>query len=221
MEATATTTISEHESAPVRMIAKFFSYLFHPVFIPLYVFAFAIYLHPVMFAGFSEKQKLGALLIVGLNLVFFPLFSVGLLKAVGFIDSIYLHTQKDRIIPYIAVGIFYFWGYTVFKEQVDYPRILPAFVLGIFLSSSGALIANIYFKISMHAIGAGGLLGFFVLLIKTGNLTMAWPVALVVLITGIICSSRLLLGSHKQGEVYAGLVLGVLAQLIGYYVVVG
>lgn len=218
MEAVA----AQRQEAPgaTRLIANFFSYLFHPVFIPMYVFAFVIYLHPVLFAGFSEKQKLGALLIAALNLVFFPLFSVFLLKAVGFIDSIFLRTQKDRIIPYIAVGIFYFWAYTVFKEQADYPRLLPAFVLGIFLSSSGALLANIYFKISMHTIGAGGLLGFFIILIRSNNLTMAWPLALVILITGIICSSRLLLGSHKQGEVYAGLVLGVIAQLIGYYVVV-
>ena len=57
------------------------------------------------------------MLIVALNIVFFPLISVLLLRAVGFIDSLFLRTQKDRIIPYIASGIFFFWAYTVFKQQ--------------------------------------------------------------------------------------------------------
>lgn len=201
----------------VKGFAKIFSYLFHPVFIPIYIFAFIIYIHPVLFAGFTEKQKMSTMLIALLNLVFFPLFSVFLLKALGFISSIYLPTQKDRIIPYIAVGIFYFWAYTVFKQQIEYPRIMPAFILGIFLASSAALLANIYFKVSMHAIGAGGLLGFFLVLIFTNNLTMVWPLAAAILITGIICSSRLLLGEHNQKEIYVGLVLGLVAQVVAGY----
>src|SRR3954466_12372579 len=105
---------------PGRIFAAFFSYLFHPIFIPLYVCAFLIYVHPSAFAGFSEAEKKQTLLIVILNLVFFPLISVLLLKAVGFIQSVYLRTQKDRIIPYMAVGIFFFWTYTVFKQQDQY-----------------------------------------------------------------------------------------------------
>ncbi len=202
----------------VRVFAKVFSYLFHPIFIPVYVFAFLIYLHPILFAGFTPLQKQSTLSIGLLNLVFFPLFSVVLLKALGFISSIYLPTQKDRIIPYIAVGIFYFWGYTVFKQQLEYPRILPSFIFGIFLASSGALIANIYFKISMHATGVGGLMGIFLVLIYTNNLTMIWPLAVAVLITGIVCSSRLLLHEHDQKEIYTGLALGLLAQFIAAYV---
>ena len=150
----------------VKILAHLFSYLFHPIFIPLYAVAFLVFIHPSYFSGFSMAAKKQTLLIVFINAVAFPILAVVLLKAVGFIQSIFLKTQKDRIIPYMACGIFFFWAYLVFKNQTNYPLILSSFLLGVFLASSAALLANIYFKISMHATGVGGLLGIFLLIMK-------------------------------------------------------
>src|SRR5690606_32356860 len=150
---------SAGSSGILRFTAKLLSYILHPIFVPLYVIFYLVYLHPDFFAGFSPQQQSQTLLIIALNLIFFPLLSIFLLKALGFIESIYLRKQRDRIIPYIICGIFFFWSYTVFKEQSIYPPIISTFILGIFLASSAALIANIYNKVSMHAIGMGGWLG--------------------------------------------------------------
>ena len=202
-----------------RIFGNFFSYIFHPVFVPLYIIFFLLYIHPSAFSGFSDQEKKQTVLIILLNLVIFPLITVLLLKAVGFIDSLYLRTQKDRIIPYIASGIFFFWGYTVFKEQPQYPPVLTAFILGIFLASSAALLANIYFKVSMHAIGLGGWLGFFLLLFYRNSMLMTWPLCLALLITGLVCSSRLLLRSHEQKDIYGGLLIGMITQWVAAVVV--
>lgn len=218
---TALTTEPFQNKGALKIVAQFFSYLLHPIFIPVYVMLFLIYVHPVYFAGFSPKQQAQTMVIIILNLVFFPLLAVFLLKALGFISSIFLKNQKDRIIPYIACGIFYFWSYTVFKEQTIYPPVVPSFILGIFLASSGALIANIYFKISMHTIGMGGWLGLFILIAFSGSMLMSWPLALVILLTGLIGSARLGLQAHNNVEVYAGFFLGLLAQLAAYLVVGG
>ena len=95
--------VEKNNTHPVlKFVAQFISYVFHPIFIPIYVISFLVYLHPSYFTGFSERTKLQTILISSVNLVFFPLLSVLLLKAVGFIDSIFLHTRKDRIIPYMA-----------------------------------------------------------------------------------------------------------------------
>jgi len=211
--------LAENKSpAPVTVSARiftgFFSYLFHPIFIPVYASLFLIYIHPSAFAGFSEPEKKQTVLIILLNLAFFPLISVLLLRAVGFIDSVYLRSQKDRIIPYIASGIFYFWTYTVFRQQPQYPLLLTSFVLGIFLASSAALIVNIYLKISMHTIAMGGWLGFFLIISNTQTMLMTWPIAVVLLLTGLVSSARLLTGSHKPNEVYAGILVGILTQVV-------
>lgn len=198
--------------------AVFFSYIFHPVFIPMYAIAFLVYIHPSYFSGFSDRAKFQTIIISSINLVFFPLISILLLKALGFIDSIFLRIRKDRIIPYMACGIFFFWAYTVFKKQELYPPIMAGFILGIFLASSAALLANIYFKVSMHAIGMGGWVGLFWAIAKEDTMLMTWPLALVILLTGIVCTSRLLVSDHTQKDIYAGLAIGFLCQLIAAYV---
>lgn len=197
-----------------RLFAGLFSYIFHPVFVPVYLTAFLLYIHPSAFSGFSLTEKKQTLLIVILNIVFFPLISVLLLRAVGFIESLHLKTQKDRIIPYIASGIFFFWAYTVFYQQSQYPLLLTGYILGIFLASSLALIANIYFKISMHAIGMGSWLGLFLVILRTETMLMTWPLSLALLIAGIVCTSRLLLKSHTPKDIYAGLLLGITTQIV-------
>lgn len=199
--------------------AKIISLLLHPLFIPIYVVAFLLFLYPPAFPGFSDFEKYRVLVISIINLVIFPLITVLLLKGTGFISSIYMRTQKDRIIPYIACGIFYFWAYTIFKEQTHYPRIWVAFLFGIFLASSAALIANIYLKVSMHAIGFGGLTCFFLLLVYQGTGLVAWPLSLALLLSGLGISSRLYLKEHTSFEVYPGFAIGVVGQLIGYWFV--
>ena len=194
--------------------ANFFSYIFHPIFVPLYAIAFLVYIHPSYFSGFSANAKLYTILISGYNLIFYPLLSIVLLKAVGFIDSVFLRTKRDRIIPYMACGIFFFWAYTVFKKQDIYPPIMPSFVLGVFLAASAGLIANIYYKVSMHAIAMGGWLGLFLIIANSNSMLMTWPIAFVLLSTGIVCTSRLIVSDHTEKDIYSGLAIGLLAQFI-------
>jgi len=204
-------------SLPAKVFAYLNSYFFHPLFVPLYIILFLLYVHPSAFTGFSDVAKVRVIFIVIINLLFFPLISVLLLKAVGFIDSIYLKNQKDRIIPYIASGIFFFWAYHVFKEQSQYPELWVSYLLGLFLASSAALIANIYFKVSMHAVGVGGWLGLFFLMFNSKEMMMTWPLAAVLLITGMVCTSRMILKAHNAIDIYGGLFIGVLTQLAGWY----
>ena len=203
-----------NQPALVRFFAHLFSYLFHPLFIPLYVTWFLLFVHISYFAGYGYGQKLFMLARIALNMVFFPLVTVLLLKGLGFISSIFLRTQKDRIIPYIASGIFFFWAYLVFRNQPEIPTILTSFAFAVFLSSSAALMANIYFKISMHAIGMGGVLGLFIVIMQQNNFLMTVPLTIAFLITGLVCTSRLIVSDHSPKEIYAGLVMGIVCQLV-------
>lgn len=201
----------------LRVAAQLFSYVFHPVFIPLYVMYFLVFVHPSYTAGFDIRIKMQLMMIVALNAVFFPLFAVLLLKGLGFVQSILLRTQKDRIIPYIASGIFFFWTWHVFRQQSQYHPIFAAFFFGVLLTSSAALLANIYFKISMHAMGVGGAVGLFLVLMHTNSMLMTWPLALAFLMAGIVCSSRLVLNGHTSKDIYTGFLLGICCQLVAAY----
>jgi hypothetical protein len=202
-------------SGIIIFLAKLFSYFFHPLFIPLYATWYLTFIHHGFFAGFGEKEKFSIIRIVALNMVFFPALSVFLLKQVGFIESIFLKKQKDRVIPFIAVEIFYFWTFLVFRNQPEIPQILTAFTFGVFLASSVGLIANIYFKISMHAIGCGGMLGLMMVVLKINpSPPFTLPLIAVIFISGVVCTSRLIVSDHTQKEIYLGLLCGFFCQII-------
>ena len=204
----------------LRVFAQFFSVLFHPLFIPTYVVAFLINFHPSYFSGFNNSAKMMLLLTTALNTAFFPAFSVFIMKGLGFIKSVFLHSQQDRIGPYLASMIFYFWAARVFfKFEPQLSPVLPAFMTGVFLTTVAALIINIFYKISMHAIGCGGLLGVFLIIMNSNSMLMTWPLSLALLVTGIVCTSRFIVSNHTPKEIYAGLLVGLLCQLIAAFVI--
>lgn len=202
-------------SKALQFLAHLFSYIFHPLFIPLYITFFLEFVHPTYFSGFSVAGKKKVLLLIALNAVAFPAITVLLLKGLGFIDSLFLRTQRDRIIPYIASGTFFFWTQYVLREQNQVPRILVAFMFGVFISSSAALIANIYYKISMHAIGMGGVAGLFIVIMLQNTMLMTWPLSLAFLLAGLVCTSRMIVSDHRPKEIYSGLMVGMLCQFAG------
>ncbi len=99
----------------VKTIAHIISYIFHPVFVPVYITAWLVFIHPYYFAGFSSFDRSRTLIMALMMYSFFPLVTVGLLKALKFIDSIQLNTTKERIIPLAACGIWYFWIWIILK----------------------------------------------------------------------------------------------------------
>lgn len=201
----------------VRAIARFLSYLFHPLFIPLYIAAYLIYLFPYAFAVYDQKQKFLRLLHVFVMTTFFPALTVFLLWRLKFAQSIFLRTQKERIIPYVASIIYFFWAFYVSRNLAGTPTFMTFFFLGIFLGASAALMANNYFKISMHALGVGGGAMFMVLLgIVTGEPIGAY-IAFATIAAGMVCTSRLIVSDHYPYDIYWGLILGAASQLIACF----
>jgi hypothetical protein len=217
------------ESFPVqhpvtKAIAIFFSYVFHPVFVPVYVLAFMLYVHPWLFAGYDDKNKLLILAQGFMMLTFFPLVTVLLLKGLKFIESIYLKTQKDRIIPFIACMTWYFWLWYVWNnmgksnDSADMPREAVQFAFAIFVSTILGLMANIVMKISLHAIAMGLFLCFIVLLGMEPGLKFGMYISLALVITGLVSTSRFIVSDHTPKEVYGGLALGIISMLAGHLV---
>lgn len=207
----------EGVSPVLRFLAKLLSVVFHPLFIPVYISGLLI-ITPPYFLGFSSQEKGIAFMRFFMIYSFFPLVTVLLIKGLGFVESIFLRTRRERIIPYIACGIFYFWMWYVLRNQPHFAREVVELALGIFIASSLGLIGNIYMKVSMHGISMGILVAFvgYITLHNSGNL-LPWLV-LAVLIAGLVCTARLLVSNHTPREIYVGLFIGALSQIIAFNV---
>jgi len=221
MEVTQEGALSDNGTSwpkPLVVLARFFSYLLHPLFLVGWITLFFLYFNPSTFIGTGADERLLVFLRVFSTSIFLPLVTVLLLKGLGFIQSIQLQTQKERIIPYVACITFFFWSYYVSKQLGD-PEEFRAFLLGLFITASLSLFLNNYFKISMHTLGAGSMLALFVLLLFSGRLDNGFWMIVALLLAGITGTSRLLTNNHNPFEIYAGYITGFLVQLICWWIV--
>lgn len=205
------------QNAVIRVVAKIISVIFHPVFVPVYVSWFLVMVQPYFFNGASFTQKILIVIRFFVLYSFFPLVTVLLCKALGFVKSIHLKTQKDRIIPYIATNVYYFFMAYVLRHQADMAGPVVQFALGIFIACSLALIVNIYMKVSMHAISMGILVMFVALLAPFQATNYTIYISITILIAGLVCTARMIVSDHTQKEIYVGLLLGVFSQLAGVW----
>jgi hypothetical protein len=203
----------------MKIAAKFISFILHPLLVCVYMAFYVIYINPYYFQYSTPLNKFFQLVTVANNNFVFPVLVVLLLKGLGFNESIYLRTQKERIVPYMACIIFFFWTWYVFYNNVEIPQVLKDAMQGVFYAAIAGSIANIYIKISMHAMGMGGLLGMIIVILFDGHLYHLWPLVASVLLTGIVISARMVASDHKNGDLLIGLITGFVAQMVAAYLV--
>ena len=190
--------------------AQIISWMFHPVFQPVMLVSFLVFGHSsTLFLGFQENQQWMILAQTFTLYTFFPLVTIGLLKAVGFIQSIQLRSARDRIIPLVAVGIWYFWIWYVWKNLPDYPIELVRFALAAWTTSWVALMINVRMKISLHTLSAGLILAFICMWAMAHPRGAGIYLPATVFLTGIIGAARLQVSDHHPMEVYLGYAVGV------------
>ena len=170
----------------------------------------------VFFRAWMNYKKTLRLVQFAVLYTVFPLATVLLGKALGFIQTIYLKTQKDRIIPYIASMIFYFWMWYVSKNVGYFPKESVMFSLAVFLTSCLGVFFNTFFKVSMHALSMGVVVTLMFILSLSSGLNFGPYLSITLLIAGLVCTARLVNSDHHPFEVYAGLFLGAVSQLIAW-----
>jgi hypothetical protein len=190
--------------------------------------AYVLYkLSPPDFVGVSPKQLGFWFLSITITAVFFPIFSILLMKPLGFITSYHMPTAKERTIPLMTIMIFYFWVSHVFNSMGIVtvlnpnpgpvpPLIYKVFLLGNFWGIIILFMINIFTKISMHTAAAGGMIGIIIVMMIISPANMTVPLLVSVVLAGIIGTARMILGAHQRGDIWLGYIIGILVQLCAY-----
>jgi len=214
---TAINTLGEQPAA-LKVFAKIISYILHPLFIPVYIFFWLTIRFPIHFDNITPTALTFKTVSIFLNATFFPAFAVFLLWRLKFIETIFLRTEKDRIIPYMITMIFYWWMWYLSRNFTDQPEVLKFFYFGIFLNTVFGLVINNFIKISMHAMGAGSFVAFMILTCIIYQTSLGVDILIATILAGLICTSRLMLNHHSTAEIYTGLFVGVICQLLGLWI---
>lgn len=209
----ATTTVNIQFSKPLRILAQAISWVAHPLFIPAMIAGVLLFLHPINQLMVPYEIRIRIMAMISINTVLFPGLLAFLLYRLGFMKSIYMESQKDRIIPLVVGIMFYFWAFYVSRNLEAIPRQLQQWLLGVFLCSCAAMFTNIFKKVSLHGIGMGGVIAFCAWQQATDR---HWPHFLLIpamLLGGIVGTARLIRGVHEPSEVYAGYLAGAICQV--------
>lgn len=194
----------------MRKIAQFISVLFHPLLLPTYTFFYVMYINPYIVGGWASPQMKITIIQVFINSFMFPVLVMVLLKGLGFIDNLQLKTREERFVPFIATMIFYVWTYFVFRRS-DLPEIFSDIILGATIAIVLAFLTTIlYHKISLHGIGMGLMFAFIINTVAMSSLNLLPFVFLIILLSGLVGTARLILQAHQPRELYVGFALGLL-----------
>ena len=192
-------------------ILKGISFVFHPLIMPLLGVLFYFSKTPRFIPDPVIKAKIFSIVILTIIL---PILLFFLLKTINKVDTIYLKSTRERLIPlFINCIIVLLILLRVLRpnEIVE----LYYFFLGILCSTLACFILAIFkVKASIHMIAASGFFMFAVALGIHYQININGTIALMMIILGAIATSRLHLNAHTNQELVIGLFVGLFPQFI-------
>ena len=193
-------------------LTQLISILLHPMFMPLLAVHLTLLVLPSL--AFTLSQNL--LLIYGI-LVFstmvLPLASIFWLMRKGKVSSLEMSNHKERSLPLFKTVIWMSFGYYLLQNLLFYTPILKAELLGAIIIILIAAIVSKYWKISLHLLGIGGVVGVFIALqIMHGD--FLYLLLLFILLSGLLGVARIKQKAHNYAQVYVGFLVGLSVELI-------
>jgi hypothetical protein len=199
-------TTESTKNIPDRL-AKIIAIVFHPLFMPLYGLLI-LFSAPTFLGYLPFPVKRILFIIVLINNVLIPLTLLPFFRYRNVISSYKIEERSERIFPLLTTSILYCsTSFIIFRFQV--PFLIKSFFLATSILVVVVTFINFWWKISIHAVGAGALTAVvFVLSIKMYT-PLTWYLTVVILVGGLILSSRLRLNSHNPSQVWLGYLTGL------------
>lgn len=191
-----------------RRFAKFFSVVFHPLLLVTYgILSLNTFTRnvPQLFAVYVDTQMV---LLFFLFSFVIPATAIYLLYRFKRVKDLSLSNRKDRYFPYFIALFCSFFLFFIYEKYIIISWYYRFFFNIYWFSLAVALYSNFILKVSSHALGMGAVTGFVLI---TNIYTLSayfWVFVLCVLVSGFVCSARLVLGAHTAKEVGTGYVLG-------------
>lgn len=195
----------------MRLICQIITYLFHPLLIPIYGTLFYFQVTP-KYSPLSLQS--GNILPIFILTVIIPIVSILILKNLGLIKSQLMLRSEERIYPLLV---------TVLLLLMVLLRVIPNhytielyyYFLGLVIAGTSCLMIALVGRIvSLHMAGMGSLLAFMILLSIHFEKNIVVAISLCTLCTGLVAMARLYLRAHGRASILAGLLIGLLSQVL-------
>lgn len=198
----------------MKKILPFFSYVFHPIIIPIIGTVFYI----LFSDNFYAKEQYYLLLFQVIIITFFlPLSFFYLLRTFGKADTVMLSDVSQRKMPLLMQIIL---TLILIRKTVtidSFPELYFFFLGGIFSTAIAFLLIYAKVKASIHMIAMSALTFFIIGMSVHYQINCIIEIAILFFLTGIIASSRLVMNAHTTKELVIGYIAGMLPQVLWYF----
>jgi len=193
-------------------LTQLISILLHPMFMPLLALHLTLLVLPSLAFTLSHNLVLIYGILVFSTMVL-PLASIFWLMRKGKVSSLEMSNHKERPLPLFKAVIWMSFGYYLLQNLLFYTPILKAELLGAIIIILIAAIVSKFWKISLHLMGIGGVVGVFIALqIMHGD--FLYLLLFFILLSGLLGVARIKQKAHNYAQVYAGFLVGVSVELV-------
>lgn len=197
----------------MKKTANIISHVFHPLLMATYgcLLLFFVLTNTIYYLFTPLRLKIVITVVVFAFTFLLPVLNLLILYKLNYISSLKIEKQNQRTFPLLMTAMCYFGLYYMILDFNIWPAI-KLFILGGGLCIFFAAIINIWWKISAHMIGVGGLLGALMALCYFMQIPLFVAISACILLAGFIGFARLYLDSHTQSQIYVGFAFGCLLQ---------
>jgi membrane-associated phospholipid phosphatase len=195
----------------LKKILPLFSYLFHPIFIPVYAALFYFFVND---SYYTSPEKYFALFQIVIITILLPILFFFVLRTAGQVDSIMISEISQRKIPLV---IQCFLSILLVRKSITldhFPEFHFFFLGGLMSTVVSLLLLFFKTKASLHMIAISAFTVFVIGLSIHNQTRNINGIAFLILINGIVASSRLQMKAHTPKELIIGFLLGVIPQLL-------
>ncbi len=209
----------------MRFISNFLSWLFLPLFTPIYGLLIVLFFPSVpksflrldSLYEYPYEVKILYILLFAVFIVFAPGLSFLVLRMNKTISSLSMENREERLTPIALMTIYCLILYLFLLYQPE-GAMIPSIIMGMAVGGAFAGFAAFHItkimKISLHGVGMGALAGFVFMYFRGMEYYSLWILVATFLTGGLVLSARLYLNAHTLKEVGFGYALGFTTQIL-------
>lgn len=193
------------------MAASALSAVFMPLYLPLVGMAMLFIF--TYLSILPLRYKLTVLGLVYLVTILLPRLLIKLYSHYMGVHPIHLLRREKRAIPYaISLLCYLLCYYIMIRAHV------PHLIMGVAMAALGVeavcAVLNSWTKISTHTAGIGGVAGALQAFSVIFGFNPVWWLCIILIVAGLVGTSRMILRQHTLGQVVSGFLVGVFTAFI-------
>ncbi|MCI7598149.1 MAG: phosphatase PAP2 family protein [Prevotella sp.] len=196
------------------LAARVLSMLFTPFYLPL-VAMVAMFVFSYL-SILDLSYKLIVLTLVYAMTILLPTLLIHTYRNYQGWTSKELGVKERRMIPYIISILCYFLCFYV-MNIFHMPAFMGSIVVAALFIQIVCAIINIWWKISTHTAAIGGFFGALTALSLIFDFNPLWWLCLVLLLAGLVGTSRMILRQHTLAQVVMGFLTGAAVGCFMFY----